>query len=546
MFQFGSYSFSTEQIAYGFAGVVGLYILQGLVRFVATFVYWRWKFQTDTDLPQPPHHWLFGHLPIMFQISQELPDDVHPHVQLPFLLEKYGLKDKGIMYLDLYPVGVCMAVISDPNLAYQVAQAHPLDKDQYQLNTVLTPLSGPGNMVAASGHAWKFWRTIFNPGFAVQHLMTLVPGIVKDCEVFCKATEKHAASGKVVNLEKLTTCLTIDIIGRVVLDAELNTQNKPHELVEAFKSQISWLPMPVSLNPWNKYNFFRPFAYWWNQRVMRRTLGGMLDERFLKRNNIQTSSKKSKPIIDLALEMYLKEKGDKVTTMDEEFRTNAITQMLVFVFAGHDTTSSTICYIFHQLSKNPEKMARARKELDDIFGPNLDDAARMLEQNPLLMNKMEYCTAIIREILRMYPPASSVRSGEKGFHMKDPKTGQLYPTEGFMVWLASIAIHVDDNYWENPREFSPERWLRDDASKEAWRPFEKGPRGCIGQELAMIETKIIMALTLRRFDIEAQRQPPAANGIGEVAGEHVYQVLAASAKPKGGMPAIIRLAPRVL
>ncbi|KAF3924432.1 hypothetical protein AA313_de0208016 [Arthrobotrys entomopaga] len=482
----------------------------------------------------------------MADIAQSMPLDVHPQVQLPFLFKKYDLNDSGVLYLDLWPIGTSMVVISNPDLAYQVSQAHSLPKAEEQLDPILNPLSGPGNLVSISGPTWKFWRTVFNPGFAVQHLMTLMPGIVKDCETFCQVMEERAKQGKVVNLERHTTCLTIDIIGRAILDTELNTQVKTHPLVEAFKSQINWLAPANSYNPWLIWHPLRPFVFWWNQRIMRGTLGSMLDQRFRQRNPNGTSNKRSKPIIDLALETYLKEKGGQVETMDEEFRTNAITQMLVFMFAGHDTTSSTVCYIFHRLSQNPEKMARARKELDDIFGSDIDNAAAMLREEPQLLSKMEYCTAIIREILRMYPPASSIRFGEPGFYMKDPKTGQLYPTEDLMVWIASLPVHVDGNYWKDPREFRPERWLEEDVPKEAWRAFERGIRNCIGQELALIEMKVIMALTLRRFEIEAQRQPNATNGLGEVCGEHVYQVLAGSAKPKGGMPSIVKLAPRII
>ncbi|KAK6352365.1 hypothetical protein TWF730_009193 [Orbilia blumenaviensis] len=536
---------SATQIKYAVFGLLGLYVLQGTIKSIARGIYWRRRFRNDPNMPQPPHHWLLGHLLVMAKITQETPMDAHPHVQLPFLLEKYGLKEKGIMYLDLWPMGSPMVVVCDPKMAYQCAQQHSLPKAIKELDPILGPLSGPGNLVASDGNFWKFWRSVFNPGFAAQHLMTLVPGIVKDCEAFCKVMEKAATNGQVVNLEKLTTCLTIDIIGRVVVDEELETQTRPHPLVEAFKSQISWLPAAVEYNPWNRWHPMRPIMYWLNQRTMRGIIGDMLDKRFHSRDPMMSSGKRGKPIIDLALETYFKEKEGNVTTMDEEFRANAITQMMIFVFAGHDTTSSTICYIFHKLSYFPEKMAKARKELDEIFGTNLDDAPRMLAENPHLMNKMDYCTAIIREVLRMYPPASSVRDGQPGFFIKDDE-GNLFNTEGLMVWLASLPVHVNDKYWKDPFEFRPERWLEEDIPKDAWRPFERGPRNCIGQELAMIETKVIMALTLRRFNIEAQRQPPPSNGVNEVRGEFVYQVLAGSAKPKGGMPSIVKMAMRVL
>ena len=110
---------------------------------------------------------------------------------------------------------------------------------------------------------------------------------------------------------------------------------------------------------------------------------------------------------------------------------------MIFVFAGHDTTSSTICYIFHKLSYFPEKMVRARQELDEIFGTNLDDAPKMLAENPHLMNKMEYCTAIIREVLRMYPPASSVRAGVKGYINS---LAFLRTNQKVLIWMSNVQI----------------------------------------------------------------------------------------------------------
>ncbi|EWC44990.1 hypothetical protein DRE_01049 [Drechslerella stenobrocha 248] len=546
MVEIGPYSVSETQIKYTLWGVAGVYVVGKVAGFITTLAAARRKYRIDPELPQPPHSWFLGHLLVMAGVAQRLPLDVHPHVMIPFITEKYGLKDKGICYLDLWPVGPPMMVVTDPNMAHQVTQAHVLDKAEGELDNILLPLSGPGNLVSISGPTWKFWRTVFNPGFAAGHLMTLVPEIVDDCETFCEVMKGYAESGKVVNLEKATTCLTVDIIGRVVCDEAFDTQHKPHPLVEAFKSQIAWLRPSHTYNPWHIWHPYRPLMQWWNSRNMRGVVGGMLDKRFLSRDPALNSGKRNKPIIDLALETYLKEKGGNSDKMDAEFRSMAITQMLVFLFAGHDTTSSTICYIFHKLAEKPEQMARARKELDEIFGTDPDNAGRMLKENPQLMNKMEYCTAVIREVLRMYPPGSTVRQGEKGFYVKDPKTGQLYPTDGFLVWVVSVAVQLDDKYWKDPREFRPERWLEPDVPREAWRPFERGPRNCIGQELALIETKVIMAVALRRFDIEAQRQPPPANGVNDVLGDHVYQVLAGTAKPKGGMPAIIKMAPRIL
>jgi cytochrome P450 len=78
-----------------------------------------------------------------------------------------------------------------------------------------------------------------------------------------------------------------------------------------------------------------------------------------------------------------------------------------------------------------------------------------------------------------------------------------------MVWVVSHAMHRDPNLFPSPDDFIPERFLPSpdnwqELPKDAWRPFEKGPRNCIGQELAVLEMKIIMATTCRTYDVVAR------------------------------------------
>ncbi|KAI7514123.1 hypothetical protein KC331_g22556, partial [Hortaea werneckii] len=137
---------------------------------------------------------------------------------------------------------------------------------------------------------------------------------------------------------------------------------------------------------------------------------------------------------------YLKEvrgvTGDisNVKGLDKEFKQAAINNMKTFIFAGHDTTSSTIVYAFYYLSKDPEALAKIRKEHDDVFGTDPEAAAEQLKQDPRLLNKLEYTLAVTREVLRLQPPASTVRVGQKGFFLTDPKTGERLPTEHMMLW----------------------------------------------------------------------------------------------------------------
>ncbi len=67
------------------------------------------------------------------------------------------------------------------------------------------------------GQEWKYWRSIFNPGFSASHLMTLVPDIVGETKVFCDLLQTHAKEQDVFRMKTLTDNLAMDVIGKVVL-----------------------------------------------------------------------------------------------------------------------------------------------------------------------------------------------------------------------------------------------------------------------------------------------------------------------------------------
>lgn len=275
-----------------------------------------------------------------------------------------------------------------------------------------------------------------------------------------------------------------------------------------------------------------------------------LDERF-HRNMTSPESKgtrRSRTIIDLALDKYITDQvGDKKdeTTMDATFKNAAICQIRTFLFAGHDTSSSTLCYCYHLLSTHPQVRKEVIAEHKRVLGPDPEQVVSLLSEKPHILNELPYTVAIIKETLRLYPPASSTRQGEPGISIV-ASDGRRCPTDGFLVWSNHLAIHRDPNSWKQPDEFLPQRWLvaKDDSlfvtDKSAWRSFEYGPRNCIGQELAMLELKLILAVTLRKFRVESAYDDydklHPRQGIKAVDGDRAYQILSGAAHPNDGFP----------
>lgn len=313
-------------------------------------------------------------------------------------------------------------------------------------------------------------------------------------------------------------------------------------MVNALKRQIRWLVFGSKLNPWERWHPFRRLVHWYCSYQINGCLSAELDRHILKHQDPNRTPSKS--IVSLALQNYLAEDKSR-KSVDATFRTFTISQIKQFLFSGHDTTSSTICYIFYMLFANPTVLRKVREEHDELLGATRDEKIRKLEQEPHLLNKLAYSVAVMKETMRLFPVASTLRGGEPDFHVRDPE-GRSLPTDGFLVWGVSQPLHRDPNFWPKPEEFIPERWLvrPDDPlypQKGAWRPFEYGPRNCMGQELAMMETKIGMVLVMQMFDIEVayeeldRRTPRSPNS---VSGERAYQLTLAG--PSDGLPCRVK------
>ena len=271
------------------------------------------------------------------------------------------------------------------------------------------------------------------------------------------------------------------------------------------------------------------------------------------REKAQTMEKnRSRTIIDLALDSYLatQPQSSSPNAMDATFQKYAISQMRIFVFAGHDSTGSTMCYAFHLLSLNASARRSLIIEHNQVLGLEYDRVGSRLSSNPQLLNQFPYTSAVIKETLRLYPPASSTRSGEPNYYLQD-RDGCELPTDGLLVWSNSYALHRDPNYWPEPERFLPERWLVEEGDrlypqKGAYRPFEFGPRNCIGQELAMLELKLVLIMTVREFEIKSayeewDRLNPS-KGQKRVNGDRAYQILSGAAHPSDGLPCQVSLA----
>jgi cytochrome P450 len=203
--------------------------------------------------------------------------------------------------------------------------------------------------------------------------------------------------------------------------------------------------------------------------------------------------------------------------------TQVLDHVMTLMFAGHDTTTSTITFLLYELARNPEWAPRLAAEADAAAGERaLPTAAQLFGELPLLSQAID-------ETLRLYPPAwIGPRRVVSDFEF----AGVPVPA-GLPVAYSSWVSHHLPDVWEEPERFRPERFTPESRAKlprGAYIPFGMGPRVCIGKRFGYAEVHAIAAALLRRFEFSLPE------------GERIKIEQSPTLSPKGGLP--VRLEPR--
>ncbi|KAF2493116.1 cytochrome protein [Lophium mytilinum] len=516
-----------------------------ILRFRANQLHVR-KLQA-AQVPMPPFHPIFGHLVVLKECIQALPKNATMHAVVRHMAKDFP---SGIFYLNLWPFSGTFMIVARPFVASQV---EALDKPTTMCNT-LEIINGGPSLMTMHGSTWKRWRGLFNPGFAAGYMIGLAPAMAEEVGVFCKLLQKRAREGKMFQLEEHTLRLTFDVIARVTLDARLHYQTQGSALADCLRRQVYWTPFGTTFNPFRRYLSPRPIVQKFNSYRMDQYLDGEIDKRFeelavLRGASSKPSQSQSRSIISLAMDKYLEDVGDAGELSKKAFKKLAKPQIRVFLYAGHDTTSSTLLYCYLLLSRHPEALSKVRAEHDSVFGSNYstEHTTRIIATDATLLNQLPYTLAVIKEVLRIFPPAGSLRDGRSDLVLAD-EAGHQYPTEGCHLWVLNLIMHHSPDVFLKPEEFIPDRWLvgpQDPLypTKGSWRAFEWGPRSCIGQTLAQQELKVALVMTARLFDItpayDEWDELHPRKGIRTIDGNRAYQAEmgGGGAHPVDGFPA---------
>ncbi len=190
----------------------------------------------------------------------------------------------------------------------------------------------------------------------------------------------------------------------------------------------------------------------------------------------------------LAMLLAARDEDDGTGMTDQQVRDEVMTIFL----AGHETTANTMSWIWYLLATHPEAEQKLHSELQEVLGgrpPVVDDIPRL-----------SYVNQIITEAMRLYPAAWAI-SREV---VDEVEIGGQKFQPGETLMMSQYVMHRNPKYYENPDQFIPERFAGDLLKKLpsfAYFPFGGGPRVCIGNNFALMETALLLSTIAQRFRI---------------------------------------------
>ncbi len=364
----------------------------------------------------------------------------------------------------------------------------------------LTPLIGNGLITTD----WEYHdraRRIMMPAFHRRRMDSAV-------EVMVDEAERALASWpteSVTDVYEWVRDLAMSIAMRAVMGLDPRSGGVGHRAATLFERALAF----YDTESWMML-LRGPGTPWSRMQTARRQLDRIVFAEIARR---RSSGDAGEDVMSMLIEAR-DEDGEGFTEL--ELRD----QVMHLLFGGHDTTSSTMSFLFYELARNPDVLARVAEELDAVLGGRAPTAEDLLEGLPFLSQAMD-------ETLRLYPPVwFGPRMSVKPFQF-----GGFRIPAGVHVIHSSWVSHRLPEVFPEPEKFVPERFTpegRRALAPGAYIPFGGGQRICIGKRFGQLMVKAIAASVLQRFRFEL------------VPGYVMRVSKVPTLSPEGGLPMAIR------
>lgn len=372
-------------------------------------------------------------------------------------------------------------MVNDMALVEQVLHDAAQFPKHRMVHDMLSPMIG-NSVFVSNGEEWAHQRAMVNPAFVHTNLKRAFPlmaAATRDM-IGRMRGQADAACGRAVDVDPLMTHVTADVIFRTIFSVELG-EAEAEAVYRAFGEYQS-----VSQRA-HLLRLYRLPGFGLGRRARR--LGGKVRAVFAPMVEARVAQRRGerRDILDALLDARHPVSGAPFTA-DE-----LVDQLALIFLAGHETTATSLGWALYLLSECAEMQERLHAEIEAATGGGPLDYEHV--------RALEGVRNLYREALRLYPPVGFLpRTPEAPVTMRDKRIGA-----GELMLVAPWLVQRNPGNWACPHAFAPDRFTTPEgaeALKEAWIPFGKGERICIGAGFAQQEAALILAEVIRHFRLE--------------------------------------------
>lgn len=443
-------------------------------------------------------------------------------------LYKWFIDNGGVYKLVFGPKA--FIVISDPVVVKHLLRDNAMNYDKGVLAEILEPIMGKG-LIPADLETWKVRRRAIVPGFHKAYLEASLAMFGRCTEESIKKIDSSIANNgnsTILDMEQEFLSLGLDIIGIGVFNYDFGSITTQSPVIQAVYGVLkeaehrSTFYIPYWNLPLTKYVVPRQVAFNRDLKVINECLDGLINQAKNTRQEDDIEALQARDysrVKDASLLRFFVDMRD--ADLDNKQLRDDLMTMLI---AGHETTAAVLTWTLYLLMQHPEKQEKVVQEIDSVLG----DRAPSLED----IGSLPYLRAILSESLRLYPqPPILIRRALSDDVLPSGLNGDPngYPIgKGADLFISVWNLHHSPYLWKDPDAFRPERFSEkfenpdfngawagynpeaqgsamypnEIAADFAFLPFGGGSRKCVGDQFALMEAVVAMAMMLRRFKFE--------------------------------------------
>lgn len=362
----------------------------------------------------------------------------------------------------------------------------------------------------AEDDQWRRIRSVLSPSFTSGRLKEMFDIMKQHSAVLISSMKKKADKDEPLELKEFFGPYSMDVVTSTAFSVDIDSLNNPSD------------PFVTNIKKMLKFDFFSPILL---TVVIFPFMGPILEKldfaffptsvtdffyAALQKIKIDREGSKQKTRVDF-LQLMIDSQQNNDSKQDKGLTDHEIlSQAMIFLFAGYETTSSSLTFLSYNLATNPQVMKKLQEEVDATF-PN----KAPIQYQELM--QMEYLDCVINESLRLFPIASRLERVAKA---SVEINGFVIP-KGMVVMVPTWPMHRDPEIWPEAEKFKPERFSKENKETidpYSYMPFGAGPRNCIGMRFALVVMKLAIVEILQRysFSVCKETEIPIELGIKEL------------------------------